>query len=86
MIKFQAKKRDEIYELILDDTVVTEKRRFKNHLKAKEFFHRRKMQHKNNGWEKCQMKVPTAPVIEKKPKEREGRIIRVMGHPVRIED
>jgi len=58
MIKFQAKRKDEVYELILDDTVVTEKRRFKNHLKAKAFFHSRKMRHKNNGWQAAKMEIP----------------------------
>jgi len=86
MIEFQAKRQDQSYGLILDDNIVIEIRKFKNCLRAKAFFHRRKMQHKNNGWEKCQMKVPMAPAIEKKPREREGRIIRVMGYPVRIGD
>jgi len=58
MIKFQAKRKDEVYELILDDTVVTEKRKFKNYLKAKAFFHSRKMRHKNNGWQAAKMEIP----------------------------
>jgi len=92
VIEFQAKRGDEVYKLILNDRAVIEVREFKNHLKAKEFFHRRKIQHKNNGWEKFQTKIPTLSQEKsdtnpiKKRQIQEGRTIRIFGYPVRIED
>jgi len=91
VIEFQAKRKGEAYKLILNDRVVIEAREFKNHLKAKEYFHRKKMQHKNNGWESY-LKVPTLSQEKsdknptKKRQIREGRIIRIFGYPVRIGD